>query len=317
MRHYKQLTKEQRKVLQSLLNCNVDKKKIAKELKVHISTVYREIKRNSNKRTYSCDVAEKRSQQRKQRLHRPRKFTNRMKREISVLIAEYQFSPEEIKGMFDLTEKPCVSVVSIYKFIHQDKDCGGRLWKYCRHKLKRRKRTSYKQKGMVANRKNIKERPSEADGKRFGDWEMDTIVGEHNHGAMLTLVERSTNFMMIRLLPFGKNAKELAKVVIDCLLPYKEHVRTITTDNGLEFACHEMIAERINTDIYFADPYSSWQKGAIENTNKLVRQYIPKSSDFAQYTKEQIKTVQYALNRRPRKKLGYHTPKECFFKNIV
>ena len=159
-------------------------------------------------------------------------------------------------------------------------------------------------------------RPEEVDGKRFGDWEMDCIVGSGGKGVILTLVERSTNFMMMKKLPQGKMAGPLSRTVVNMLLPYKRYVKTITTDNGSEFADFKFIEKHIDTQVFFAHPYSSWEKGRIENINGLVRQYISKNMKLNDIDDETIKQVQYKLNRRPRKKLDFDTPKSTFFKNI-
>ena len=164
--------------------------------------------------------------------------------------------------------------------------------------------------------KMIDMRPDEVDGKRFGDWEMDCIVGSEGKGVILTLIERSTSFMMMRKLPQGKKAGPLARTVVNMLLPYKRHVKTITTDNGSEFADFKYIEKHIDTQVFFAHPYSSWEKGRIENMNGLVRQYITKDMKLTEIDDETIKQVQYKLNRRPRKKLDFDTPKSSFFKNI-
>ena len=115
----------------------------------------------------------------------------------------------------------------------------------------------------------------------------------------------------------GKNAKELARTVVHLLAPFKGCVKSITTDNGTEFACHEMIAKSIGTKVYFADPYSSWQKGAIENVNGLIRQYIPKNTSFSNISHQQINKIMHKINTRPREKLKFSTPRECFYEKIL
>ena len=125
--------------------------------------------------------------------------------------------------------------------------------------------------------------PDQADGKRFGDFEMDLIVDSHNH-AILTIVERSTNMLFMTKLAHGKKSEPLAKAVRRLMLPYKKHIKTITTDNGSEFAAHKLITKYLGAVVYFADSYASWQKGAIENANKLIRQYIPKQANFDDFT---------------------------------
>ena len=185
---------------------------------------------------------------------------------------------------------------TIYRIIRKDKRDGGSLYKNCRHRLKHRARPVGGKRIPIPNRISISERPVEADGRRFGDFEMDTIVGKDGHGAIVTLTERSTNMLFMRKLNKGKNAKELARTVVHLLTPFKGCVKSITTDNGTEFACHEMIAKSIGTKVYFADPYSSWQKGAIENVNGLIRQYIPKNTSmFPERWRQQCRHL-FSLN---------------------
>ena len=155
--------------------------------------------------------------------------------------------------------------------------CGSAEMEYSswhNQEVKNRKETKATN---IRNRVSIHERPAEADGKRFGDWEMDLIVDKDNH-AILTMIERSTNFLLMSKLKYGKKVMPLAKTVWKLLLSYKgDKLLTITTDNGSEFAEHEWISKHLGgVPVYFTDSYSSWQKGAVENTNKLIRQYIPK-----------------------------------------
>ncbi len=153
---------------------------------------------------------------------------------------------------------------------------------------------------------------------------MDTILGKDAKGAIVTLTERSTNMILMERLPQGKRPEPLAKVVIRLLFPYRHTIRSITTDNGSEFCAHKLISKALAPKgsenpnlIFFADSYSSWQKGAIENANKLIRQYIPKGTDFSSLTDAFIRKIQHKINRRPRKKLGFLSPKEFFFRQIA
>ncbi|KAA6313748.1 hypothetical protein EZS27_035530 [termite gut metagenome] len=164
---------------------------------------------------------------------------------------------------------------------------------------------------------SIEQRPEIINQKqRFGDWEIDTIVGKENKGAILTVTERKTGFLLMKKLPKGKNAKALAKELFSLLLPYKEHVLSITSDNGTEFYEHKWIAQKLDTDYFFAHPYSSWERGLNEYTNKLIRQYIPKKEVFTNYTDKQILDIQHKLNRRPRKLLNFEEPFSMFYKMI-
>jgi IS30 family transposase len=166
----------------------------------------------------------------------------------------------------------------IYQYIRRDKLDGGCLYKNTRHRLKHRKRPVGGKKEVIKDEKSIDSRPEVINNKeRFGDWEIDLIVGKENRGAMVTIVERTTSMIMIRKLKNGKNADELAKTVIDMMMPYKEFVKSITSDNGSEFARHMKIAKKLDAEFYFAHPYSSWERGLSEYSNKLIRQYIPKN----------------------------------------
>ena len=135
--------------------------------------------------------------------------------------------------------------------------------------------------------------------------------------AILTIVERSTNMLFMTKLAHGKKAEPLAKEVRCLLLPYKKYIKTITTDNGPEFAAHKLITKYLGAVVYFADPYSSWQKGAIENTNKLIRQYIPKQANFDDYTDKKIAMIQKKINSRPRQILNFVSPKKEFYKKSI
>jgi len=154
----------------------------------------------------------------------------------------------------------------------------------------------------IKNRVTIDQRPQIVDTKqRFGDWEIDTIVGENNKGAIVTMVERKTAFMIMEKLEHGKTAENLTKQVIQLLWTYIMHVHAITGDNGTEFADHQKIAENLKPKFFFTHPYASWEKGLIENTNKLIRQYIPKKTNFETINQQQIKEIQYKINIKSRK----------------
>lgn len=150
---------------------------------------------------------------------------------------------------------------------------------------------------------------------------MDLIVDGYKH-VILTLVERSTNMLMMEKLPYGKKAVPVARTMVRLLMPYRETVKTITTDNGTKFAAHRLITKRLRMKgkedviVYLADSYSSWQKGCIENTNKLIRKYIPKHANFNRFSNETIRLIQYKLNKRPREKLNFFTPLFCFSKHF-
>lgn len=310
------LTREQRYTISVMYNRGFLQKDIAVTIGRDKSVVSRELKRNrSEAGKYSFTSAQQISDSRKERLKEKRKFTPEVQNRIERYMRNEQLSPEQIVGKCEQEQYSMVSVERIYQYIREDKSSGGDLYRHCRHRLKHRNRPVGGQM-PIKDRVSIDERPLEANGNRFGDWEMDLIVEAGNKGAMVTLVERSTGHSMIRKLPHGKDSKGVSDAVVSMLLPYKKHVLTITTDNGAEFAEHKNIAKALDAKVYFAHPYCSWEKGLIEYTNKLYRQYIPKDADFDDFSDEDIKNIQYKINRRPRKKLGYKSPKQCFYQRL-
>ena len=314
---YIHLTREQRYVIYLELQRGTPQKAIAQLIGVSKSTVNREIRRNSTPNgKYVWVKAQDRADERKKRKPGNRRLSPVLRWRIKQLIKEEQWSPRQISGYL-AKEGIRVSHETIYMMIR--KDDSGELARHCRHKMKYRRhacRNHITKATNIKNRVSIHQRPVEADGKRPGDWEMDLIVDKDSN-AILVIMERSTNFTLMEKLKHGKRAMPLARTVWRLLLPYKgEMLKTITTDNGSEFAEHEWITRRLNVPVYFTDSYCSWQKGAVENENKLIRQYIPKGTDISTLTEEKIKKTQHKLNARPREKLNFYTPKECFFKLI-
>ena len=311
-----QLTREQRYTISALHKQGCSQTMIAKTISKDKSVVSRELKRNANlKGKYSFSYAQDMAELRKERMKKPRKLLPELKKKI-ISMLEQDLSPQQIRGRLKLEKQAFVSHETIYKIIRKDKQEAGKLYTHCRHQLKHRKRP-VGEKIPIKNRVSIDRRPEIVNLKqRFGDWEMDTIVGENGQGAILTMVERTTAFMMMEKLAYGKNAKELTKVAVRLLTAYINHVHSITADNGTEFANHENIAKLLKTKFFFTHPYASWEKGLIENTNKLVRQYIPKGTNFNTISQQKIKQIQYKLNNRPREKLKFYSPIEIFSLNL-
>lgn len=314
----KQITREQRYQIEAYIKAGITKDFIAGQLGIHRSSIYREIQRNSQKRgIYSAFYAQMYCDERKERLKRKR-FFDRVKEDIiKGYIEKEQWSPEQIVGYCTKNGVDMVSHERIYQYIRQDKERGGSLFKHLRHRLKHRKRPVGGKHIPIRDRVSIDDRPGVINNKeRFGDWEIDTIIGKEGKGAIVTIVERTTSFLMMRKLPWGKNAESLADHVIDMLGPYKNIVHSITSDNGTEFAEHMKISKGLETSFFFAHPYSSWERGLNEYTNKLIRQYIPKKSEFIHLNDRDIAEIQYKLNRRPRKNLNFSNPKSQFY-NLV
>ena len=319
---YKQLTSQQRSQIFALLQRKTSKKEIARIIGCNITTVYREIKRNSTEKgNYLWEKAHAKALSRRTRTTSNRKLDEIVTWRIKQMLTDHQWSPDQICG-FLRKEGISVSVQTVYNIINAD--TSGSLRKHLRHpNFKRRCVSKHRptKASNIPNRTSIHERPTEADGKRFGDFEMDLIVDGFGH-AILVLVERMTNFIMMERLPHGKRAEPLAQTVVRLLFAYRKCLKTITTDNGSEFAAHQDITKGLrlrgkeDVIVYFADSYCSWQKGAVEHENKLIRQYLPKKSNFNDFSDEYIRKIGKKLNMRPRKKLDYSTPKVEFFKQI-
>jgi IS30 family transposase len=317
---YHQLTSEQRSQIFVLLQKKTSRKEMAALTGTSESTLSRELRRNSTALGhYLWKAAQTKAMERRRRVTANRAKDPDIVWEALTYLKDMQWSPKQISGYMALRGKR-ISHELIYRHIRAD--ASGTLQSNCRHKLKynrhgRRDRTTKVR--NIPFRTSIHMRPPEADGTRFGDWEMDTIIGKNGKGAILTLTERSTNFAIIEKLPSGKDPLALARVAARLLFPYRgKGVLTITTDNGSEFCAHRLISKALKgTKVYFADSYCSWQKGSIENMNKLIRQYIPKGTDFNNVSPAFIKKVQYLLNSRPREKLNFLPPKCAFFKNFI
>jgi len=311
------LTKEQRYTIARMLQAGCAKKDICIAIGKDKSVLSRELKRNSSKRGYSPELAQTYANERKERFRTGRKFTETIKRHVVKYLTEEQWSPEQIVGDAKRRGIEMVSCERIYQFIREDKRKGGSLWKQCRHQLKHRKRPVGGKKVIIPDKVSIDDRPEIInEKKRFGDWEIDTIVGPENKGAILTATERMTGFLVMRKLNEGKNAKALAKTLYYMLLPYKKCVHSITSDNGTEFYEHKWISKMLNTKYYFAHPYASWERGLNEYTNGLIRQYMPKKENLTKYSENNIENFQKKINRRPRKLLNFESPKNKFFSLI-
>jgi IS30 family transposase len=262
-------------------------------------------------------LAQEYADERKERFRRKRKFTETIRQKVIRELTEEQWSPEQIVGRAARAGIAMVSHERIYQFIRDDKKNGGTFYKHLRHRLKHRKRPVGGKRVIIPDKVSIDMRPDIINQKqRFGDWEIDTIVGPENKGAILTATERRTGFLLMKKLPEGKNAKALAKELFLLLAPYKSSVKSITSDNGSEFYEHKYIAKMLNTKYFFAHPYSSWERGLNEYTNGLVRQYIPKKQKFTNLDDNVIHLFQNKINRRPRKLLNFDAPFERFY-NLV
>jgi len=307
---YSQLTYEQRYLINQLLKTGHNQTEISEIIGVHKSTISRELRRNTGERGYRYKQAQKMAERRK---NKARKRITANDWSIIERYLRKDFSPEQTAHWVLKHFGISVSPEWIYQHIWEDKRNGGQLYQHLRRKKKYRKRGANGDKrGKIPRQRSIEERPAIVDQReRIGDWEADTIIGKGMKGAIVTLVDRKSRFLRMGLVE--QRTKEAVKEsMIDLLKGYPVH--TITCDNGKEFAAHEEIAQALEADIYFAHPYASWERGTNENTNGLIRQYIPKDADFRKLTDIDISFVEYRLNTRPRRCLSF-SPPMVFLKN--
>ena len=316
---YNQLNQEQRYQIAALKRAGHSNRFIASQLGVHCCTIGRELKRNStSKNNYNPVLAVQFANDRKTEKRHYIQFSDEMKAIATDKLKNHQWSPEQISGWCRINNKPMVSYETIYQYIYSDMKKGGSLYTHLRTQHKRRKKRTHSKhrRGMIPNRVSISKRPDIVNQKeRFGDWEIDLIEGVNHSSFALTAVERKSQFAII-VKADNKQATTIQTKIINALAPYKELVHTITSDNGREFANHQYIAQKLQTDYFFADPYSSWQRGLNEYTNKLFRQYLPKKSNLKKYEIQFFVEIQNKLNNRPRKSLNYKTPLQVFIANF-
>jgi IS30 family transposase len=231
---------------------------------------------------------------------------------------EKRLSPEQIIGRSEVENTPMPCIQTAYNYIHKQRKKGRLLHKKLRHRGRKRKARgqSTKTRGTIPGRRDISERPPEVEKRqRFGDFECDLVIGAEHSGALLTINERATGLLWMLKLK-DKQASSVREGIISLLRPIKDRVYTITSDNGKEFASHREISEVLECEYYFARPYHSWERGSNENLNGLIRDYFPKKTTFYDITPSAVKTVQEALNNRPRKRYKFLPPTEFYTQNF-
>lgn len=311
--NYKQLTQEERYQIYALMKANHNQKDIANILGRSASSISREIKRNKGLKGYRPKQAQRLMLHRRVTASKSIKITNVVKGWIEDLLFQ-DLTPEQIAGRLALEGKIQLHHESIYRYIYQDKANGGHLYQKLTRACKKYKKRygSYDKRGQLVNRISIDERPDIVDSRsRIGDWEGDTVIGKGRKNAFVTMVERKTLFTVVKRIE-SKHADITADALIASMMYLKASVHTITLDNGKEFAQHERIGNALDASVYFAHPYSSWERGINENTNGLLRRYFPKGTDFMMLSEEEIQTAVNKLNHHSRKTRGYKTPYELF-----
>lgn len=306
---YQQLTEGKRYQISVLLAQGFTPAAIARTIEVHRTTVYRELRRNNSEDGYDPGQAHHQALTRR---------SSSLKYTIPPDVVVYvewalslDWSPEQISEVGKVIGYR-VSHEWIYRHVAADKASGGQLFRHLRQGHKRYRKGKNGTRSPIPNAVSIDERPPIVDTReRLGDWEADTVLGKQGTGVLVTLAERKSRLYLVQRVD-SKRSEVVTKAIIDMLKPYKDNVHTITFDNGGEFAEHEEIAKSLEADMYFAHPYSSWERGLNENFNGLLRQYIPKGTDLRLVSDERVEQVQTRMNLRPRKCLGFKQPQKIF-----
>lgn len=326
--NYIHLTIEERACICKFKQMNMSLREIARILNRNVSTISRELKRNSFKASvnysvtrYSPTFADRKYKERRINCHRPLKTNIQTLNYIKNKI-ELHWSPDQIVNRYE-EDKPIKfpSISTIYRWIHL-----GYIPKTCIEKLRRKgkfKRPA-ETRGKFNIGKTIKRRPKEVYKRNtFGHWEADTVVSGKNNRELkskycfVTLAERKTRLYLIKWIP-NRKEETVTNAIIELLKDYpKEAIKTITCDRGKEFAGWKKIEENLHTDMYFADPYCAWQKGTNENSNGLLREFYPKSMDLSKTNEKEVQDTLELLNNRPRKCINYKTPNELFNENLL
>ena len=324
IKKYCQLTLAQRYEIASYIKVGKTQTEISSLLHVHKSTISRELKRNIPKRGKGAKNYVALNAQRKTDIRHAEKpkhttFTHALKQEAKELMLHEKYSPELIAAQWKKNGVKGVSHECIYQFIWHCKHTNQRknkaykqLYKLLKHGKRRRKRGNYKDaRGLIPNRVSIENRPEIVDKRRrFGDIEVDLIMGKNHKSALLVTVDRATLITTIDRLE-SKNATSISDKIIE-RLKEKPLLKTMTFDNDQAFSQHEKIAAALKIITYFTRPYTSQDKGTIENRNGVIRRFFPKKTDFNIFDSSDIKKVEDQLNNRPVRKFGYLTPNEVF-----
>lgn len=325
MSHYHHLSINEREKVLILYTEKKSLHAIAKTINRSVSTVSRELKRNnSSNQTYSAIEAQKEYQKRRKNCKRTKLLSNTELKDIVVhLFLEYQWSPEQIANRLVYEESTFrISYSTIYRAIYAGLLDVGQLShgnrgviRKLRHRGKtRRRKGTVETRGKIVISNRIQERPKEADGRQIiGHWEADTVAGKTGSACLVTIADRCSRYLLA-----GKIAKKYSALVAEKMIMLlsalpKRKRRTITPDRGKEFSNHAWVTESLNLPFYFPDPHAPWQRGTNENTNGLLREYLPKSFDIALSSEDDIANFVGKLNRRPRKCLAWKTPYEVFF----
>jgi IS30 family transposase len=310
---YSHLTQAERYSIAAMHASGYGLRQIARELDRSASTVSREYRRNATRYDghYRAQKAHEYAMGRRHKSRRGSQFSARQWRQVDTLLSQ-KWSPEQISGRLRKRGRWTMSHETIYRRVKRDHQSGGLLWKNLRIVTKawRKRRGRPDSRGVLPGKRHISERPVAVEGRRrMGHWEGDTVMGKDQRHCVLTLVERKSSYVVIKKMR-ARTKEEASGALARALLGLHGRVKTITLDNGTEFHDYKALEQQFRVKFYFATPYHSWERGTNENTNGLIRQYLPKGSCMKHVTQADCVRIQNALNNRPRKKLGFQTPAE-------
>jgi transposase, IS30 family len=313
---YPQITAAERYTLGTLRRLGYTTAAIARILGRHRSTVWREVRRNATHHdgTYRPQLAHWYATSRRSRSRRNQRFSALDWVQVHARLRAH-WSPEQVAGRMRLAHELRISHETIYRHIWADKRAGGSLHTHLRgaRKTRRKRYGQYDSRGRLAGKRGIAERPAIVTARgRIGDWEADTLLGALSDShCLLSLVERKTGYLVLGKLR-ARTTAAVNRRAIPLLRRQPHAVHTITSDNGTEFHGHAALEAATQAAFFFATPHHAWERGTNENTNGLVRQYLPKRISMAQLTQRDCEAIARRLNQRPRKRLGYRTPEECY-----
>src|SRR5574343_36347 len=329
-KNYTQLSLVQRYQIQAFIKAGMKQKMIAEHLGVNPSTISRELKRNTAQRgrTAGCYVATNAQRRTDQRhMFKPKfvKFTVAMKKQAVAWLSVEKWSPELISVKGNKTGECPLSVEWLYQWIWQckhgnkraDKDYK-RIYLHLKHGRRRRKRGNRKDtRGIIPNRVQIEKRPKIVNKRiRPGDIEVDFMMGKNHKGALLVMTDRATLHTSLHKL-CNRRSETVSRAIIKRLEQADYPMHTVTFDNDLGFANHTEVAEALNVDTYFTRPYTSQDKGTVENRIGQIRRFFPKKTDLSLVTDYQVKRVEQLLNDRPVRKFNYLTPNQVLQQKIA
>lgn len=312
---YHQITSAQRYMISALRRQGLNQSQIARNLQCHRSTICRELKRNGSRARghYRPSKAIELTNGRRARSRRNQQFGPADYRRVRALLRR-QWSPEQISGYLHRHQLLSISHETIYRYIWADRRAGGDLYLQlrCARKQRRKRYGYYDSRGRLAGKRHISERPACAASRRtLGHWEIDTVMGTGSKHCIVSVVERKSGYLLIGKLK-ARTTEQTTQRTIDLVRRHPDRFDTITADNGTEFHDYPAIEDATDVTFYFATPHHSWERGTNENTNGLIRQYLPKGTSMTRLTQPRCNAIAKQLNTRPRKRLDYQTPEECF-----